>query len=405
MRRTIFLILISGFTATLLSAQTSNQLFDEAVRLAAAGKCPEALPLFTKVTKQTPYFYQAYYEAGRCQLNSGKKDLAIKSFSEALDVYPEYYDALVERGRLLGETGKEKDALADFSKAISLKPGRYEAYSARAALHEQQGRIKNATEDLNTAIGCDAGNGTLYYRRGMLLEASNKTTAAAGDYLKAGQLSDNADAWYRYAVLKSAAGEHRSAIEAYSKAVAAGKRTKELFEGRARAYYLTASFAEAQKDFTELIATYKSGTADNYYFRGMCYHRTGNPEAAMKDLNRSVSLNPALDSALVIMAVISAAQGKVQQAQIYYTRAINTNQSCGTAYAGRAGIYFEQKKYLQALADYDMAVKLAPSGEVLYHRAMCHDAMGNRKAACTDLQAASLLGNKEADKKKESYCR
>ncbi len=91
------------------------------------------------------------------------------------------------------------------------------------------------------------------------------------------------------------------------------------------------------------------------------------------------------------------ASGDLAQAIAEYTRAVELNSTCATAYAGRGAVYLEQKQFTRALDDFARALERDPQASAAYFgRAQAHHQTGNLSQARLDYNAALALDSKIA---------
>jgi len=114
------------------------------------------------------------------------------------------------------------------------------------------------------------------------------------------------------------------------------------------------AFADAEK----LIKLYPKNKA-GYYTRGVVYNRANQPDKALADLNKCLSLDATID--------------------------------WGFSY--RAFILFNSfKKYTEALSDYNKAIELNPQANHYLNRSYCYYYLGDKINAKRDAQTAVAMG-------------
>lgn len=124
------------------------------------------------------------------------------------------------------------------------------------------------------------------------------------------------------------------------------------------------AFADAEK-LIKINPTNKAG----YYTRGVVYNRANQPDKALADLNKCLSLDATID--------------------------------WGFSY--RAFILFNSfKKYKEALLDYNKAIELNPQANHYVNRSYCHYYLGDKINAKRDAQTAVAMGATLADDYKKA---
>jgi len=131
----------------------------------------------------------------------------------------------------------------------------------------------------------------------------------------------------------------------------------------------------------------------SYETRGIIYLMLGDYAAAMDDANAIIRLQPEYYKGYSIRGYASMQSGHPDEAAADFTKCLALNPSDVAAYTNRGMIRFNHfRKYDEALADFDRAVQLAPTGSVLMARSRCHFALGNVSMAREDARAAQQRG-------------
>lgn len=103
-------------------------------------------------------------------------------------------------------------------------------------------------------------------------------------------------------------------------------------------------------------------------------------------------------SALEI-AVQEHQKGNIEEALIYYQKAIEVKPNDFNVYNNIATIYYLQKNYKESLENYNKAIKINPSNSsTFYNIALVYNALGKKKEYIDNLKKACKLGFKEACK-------
>lgn len=97
-----------------------------------------------------------------------------------------------------------------------------------------------------------------------------------------------------------------------------------------------------------------------YFLRGQANSRTGNYEAAIKDLNKSIELNDEFSKAYYERGNVYNTTADYKKAMNNYNKALEFDTDNGIIYGKRAETNMYLKKYNNAISDYEQAIKLAP---------------------------------------------
>jgi tetratricopeptide (TPR) repeat protein len=224
---------------------------------------------------------------------------AIAEFSTAikLDVTqsaysrPQYFGS---RGQSYTQTGKYDEAIADLTEALRLAPAEAFAFTLnRAKAYEKKGDYTKAMADV-TAFMQMPGGGTYpdaVHLRASIYCKTGKQALAAAEEKRAAAL---------YAPVKTPCAVIPTGASPVS--AAGGKTAEQLYaEGVQLA---------KQKDHDGAIAAFdkcieaKADAFPCFLYRGNSHGLKGNTEAALKDYNRTIEINPNLPNAYFARGVL-----------------------------------------------------------------------------------------------------
>ncbi|MGD1843260.1 MAG: tetratricopeptide repeat protein [Thermonemataceae bacterium] len=226
------------------------------------------------------------------------------------------------RGRALFHLGKENEALRMFNKAIEVDSTFYKAYEDRAILYNYIGisDTLQAFEDIDVAIKHFPNDLNLYKVKASLLYKTRRFEEAIEQYDKI--LAKNPN---DYKVITYKARMHRElyendrALEMCNTAI--GIKPQDLFayEERAFVYIAMEEYSKAIDDFNNVFRCLEENydpkrEAYTYDNRGFAYHKLGDDEMALEDINHSILLRPTNSYAYRSRALVYIHQGKTTQA-------------------------------------------------------------------------------------------
>jgi len=87
-----------------------------------------------------------------------------------------------------------------------------------------------------------------------------------------------------------------------------------------------------------------------------------------------------------------------------YNKILLLDSKNAEAYYKRGNIYYNQKKYDQALEDLSNSINIKSSADAYYIRGLVYENTNKIPEACLDFKAAAALGHKEANKIVDKYC-
>jgi tetratricopeptide (TPR) repeat protein len=129
-----------------------------------------------------------------------------------------------------------------------------------------------------------------------------------------------------------------------------------------------------------------------YIYRGSAYAKLGNKIQATIDLDKAVGLSPQSDFVYGNRCALKFQLGKFTNAIADCDRAIQLNETNAVHYSSRSSAYYQLRSYSQALRDRNTAISLDPNlPQAYYYGGLIKTAMGDKRGAIVDLQAAAKL--------------
>jgi Flp pilus assembly protein TadD len=185
-------------------------------------------------------------------------------------------------------------------------------------------------------------------------------------------------------------GNWKQAIEDFTESLRLFPNNSGAYFNRGLSYSNNGDRWRAIADYTESILLNPDYDAA-YHNRGVAYKLAGELNDAYADLKKAIELNPHDDLyrenlRITENAIRNSSYYSLESAESFaegtderrkqalkkrekdrriaeYTEAIQGNANDDSAYLSRGMIYEERKNYDQAIADYEMAVKLKPDNE------------------------------------------
>jgi tetratricopeptide (TPR) repeat protein/S1-C subfamily serine protease len=132
--------------------------------------------------------------------------------------------------------------------------------------------------------------------------------------------------------------------------------------------------------------------ADAYNNRGNTRKALGDKQGAIADYDKAISLNPNYTDAYNNRGGTRAALGDKQGAIADYDKAISLNPNFAPAYSNRGGTRAALGDKQGAIADYDKAISLNPNLATAYsNRGIARKDLGDKKGAIADYDKAISL--------------
>jgi protein O-mannosyl-transferase len=177
------------------------------------------------------------------------------------------------------------------------------------------------------------------------------------------------------------------------------------YGNRGHAYSLMNDYPDAIKDFSDAIRL-KSDEGISYFNRGLCYYKLQKYQEAIADYDLAVKYN---GGAFVVYSNRAVAKfdskdypGTVNDCNLA-TKMDSTKQE---VYNTRAAAEFYLKDFTGAERDFTKSIALDPkNNESLKNRGNLYYQLKRLPEACADWKKAAEMGNEEARKAVENYCK
>ena len=302
-----------------------------------------------------------HYGRGQCFEKQGLEGEAIVDYTRAIELDLEFALAYESRGNLLKERGDFVKALEDYNRAILISPGEGWTYHLRGLCYKKQGLEEEALTDFSKAIQLDSDCWQAYWCRADLLTDREEFDAALEDYNQAISIKPN------YAWLHYKRGDCHS-----SKAIFLKYSEKNGVDYTR----VIIEYTQAIEDFSRAneldpgCAWYAKDLSYAYLSRAEIYKKENQFDLVIQDVSRYMELDrenddlsnyyncggllvecEAYDKAVIAFnKFLEKYPDPLVVEDIYLTEALNW----------RGIAHCELGDYEQALADHNLAIKIAP---------------------------------------------
>lgn len=239
-------------------------------------------------------------------------------------------------------------------------------------------------------------NGWAYWERAAAYYNSDKYSDAAKDYANAmPYYSDNSslsNLYFYRAESYYFDFKYQLAIDDYTKALGYNfSDLGKLYRARGDAYYNNGYYAESESDYSNAIPYFSSLPKDLsniYYMRGQANNYQKKDDAAFEDFNKAIEIDPGNSKVYEQRASIWENKKNYNNAIEDITKAISYGKDqvlssffIGDDYKKRAGYYYLQGNYDQAIKDAESAVAADSLIDIWWEMGLYQHAGGNYKKA------------------------
>ena len=207
-------------------------------------------------------------------------------------------------------------------------------------------------------------------RRGIARLQGGDRAGALADFHAAADLAPEwATPWNNAGLVRHMLGQYRAAIAAFDQALARQPDYVDALNNRGRAAKALGEFDVAAADFNRARAGAVGAAAVLVlHNRGMLRQEQGDLAGALSDFDRALELNPRHTATRIARGLARKQAGALGDAVTDFDQALSEQPAHGLAavYHGRGGVRVLQNKFVEALADYDEALRLAPDNVCYY---------------------------------------
>ncbi len=382
-----------------------------------------------------PSYIPALFNRALLRLEVKDLERSAEDFSAVLDLEPRNFHALYNRGLVNLELGHHNKALADFKAIATQYPRFYPVYYAIAECYRLAGDLRQTAANIHKADQMVSA-----YVADPNRNPLDRPAIAAGQTRRQSSSSDTEDEmevmeqFNRLVTvtsdeqpelafnerIKGRVQDRNLAVEPeppYMLGVGIPKKNlqakaesfKELAEFNGAGYlketvYLSNNWgAFSDAEFTELSETAaptSNGRPADYFLQGVAQSMLKDYRSAISSFTKAIEGSPDFVLAYLGRATASAGLGFAensldQQLQalrdLDYVLRLNPNNQY--AWFNKAGIFYRQRDYAEAVKALDKALEIDPQlGAAWYNRGLCRLQAGQKREAFADLSKAGELG-------------
>ena len=329
----------------------------------------------------------------------GDRDRALFDYSWMIALDPKNDDAHRYRATEYALMHDYQRATSEIDSAIKLAPNDVENFATRAQIDFVQKKNQDAIADYNAALKLQPNNLGLLWRRASVYQLTGDYARGLADCNKMIALEPHSGDGYDCRAGKSQMkGDLRNAAADIERGQRLDPNNPGLLIERGSLEAQNGNYADAIRDFDAAIRLNPNNSIP-YGQRGVAYESEGNYERAIEDFDEGIKLKPNQSELYGERGLAYSDKGNVQLALQDYATAIRMKPDAEANYVNRAGTYIYQlKDYDRALADLDIALKLAPNDAYSYSlRGEAWYMKKDYKRAIADLDAAIKLDPKDPD--------
>ncbi len=359
--------------------QEANVHFEKAVRLK-----PDSAPARTNLAVNLSHL--------------GKLDLAEAQFKKAVEMEPRSFEPNHDFGEFYVRSGKTAAAVPYLKKAQELDPSSYENGYDLSLAYAETGQLDPAREQIHELVK-QKDTAELHNLLGTVEEKSGDYVAAANEFQRAAHMDPSESNLFDWA---SELLLHRTldpAIEVFKQGVLRYPDSARMALGLGIAHYYRGDYDDAVK---ALMKGTDLAPADPraYYFLSKAYDMSpGQADEVIQRFHRFVQLQPANARSYYYYAM-SQWKGKrtqdpdlnLDQIATLLKKSAELDAAFAEPHLQLGNVYSEQRKFPEAIAEYEHAVKLNPElADAHYRLGQAYVREGRRDRAQAEFQVYKQL--------------
>ncbi|GHO44146.1 tetratricopeptide repeat protein [Ktedonospora formicarum] len=386
------------YTKTTSSAPETSQLLQDAYKLYAQRRVPEALALYDRVIKTDSLNAQAWQGRGLTQALNGQHREALKSFDRALQLDPDLVTSLNGKGVALNRMRHNRDALSAFDRAILLEPGNAVAWNGKGAALSALGLTDQALNAFDTALSFDSGMALAWSNKSLVLRQMKHYSEAFQAAEKSLSLEPNSALnWNSKGLILFEMGQLRESYQAYQEAIRRDPRFAPALYGLGNVLYAQQKFKLALDNYDRALQC-DPNYVKVWERRGQILQDLGNYRKALESYERATQLDPMFAPAWVGKGAVLSRMERYDLALTAYDEALRRNPNLPAALNGRGNSLYRLGNYSAALLAYDGALKANPRMvSALHNKSLILKLLGRYNEALQAAEAAISLAPGDPD--------
>ena len=250
-----------------------------------------------------------------------------------------------------------------FSQRIKKDNQDFDAWAIRGKIRFERNQLDRALSDLNQSIKLNPNLPATFVNRANVLRAQRK---------------------------------YREALANLDQAIKMHQKYGDAYENRGMVLAEMGQFADAIKNYDKAISL-RNDNPWSYINRGAAKNNIGDYMGAKTDYLQSLRMNRNISDAYIGLSVIYLSENKLEKAFKFANEAVKKNQKNGMAYNQRGWTNYRLDKLTDAIHDFDLAVRFAPSLSIAYsNRGFCYKDQKKYNLAIKDFNRAIRLNPESA---------
>lgn len=326
----------------------TKKLFEEGNLRYTEGNLDKALEIYETCLKENPFIPDIYNNKGEIYLLKNDINSALEIFKEITGKFPYYPCGHYNMAIIYQKKGERKKAFREFNKAIKLEPCA-KFYNGLSSVYCDEGNFDRAITCLEKALKIDPLYRMSYINLSKVYLIEKKFNSALKACEKALEISPGDSAIYnQIGRIYQTAGDIDKAIEFYLKVL-------EISPEMVQSHYSLANLYEQKKLYSKAV------------YHGRLYlaatERDLKDTAVYSELKEFVEKLEKSPGFYVEQGAAYMAQGRDEDAEELWKKALETDPSFVSASILLGGLYEKNGNFIKASAEYKRVLEVRPDME------------------------------------------
>ena len=375
------------------STATRAQL-EAAVRHHIAGRLREAIDLYQEILRATPTDADVLQRLGGALAQAGRVAEGARLLASSLELQPDRPQVLLNLGRALLSLGHKEDALRCLDRAVALDGASSAAFRLRGTVLAGLGKTEDALANLGQAVRLAPADSNALIDLGVTLDTAGRAQDAMACFERAVEIDPTqAPAHHNIGLLAARMRDHVRALASFDRALALQPRNAALHVNRGTCLRELERLPEALASFSQALSIEPSYEALRN--RAIVHSLLERYAEALRDYDEVIARYGEKDRDLIGRGVALLALGLTAQALVPLERAATSLPDEPQSHIQLGVALLRSERYDEAAERFARALKIERDvPEVLNNRGVALTALGRTDEALQEfIHAAAVAGN------------
>jgi len=288
-------------------------------------------------------------------------------------------EVFYERGINHHDNNELSQAVDYYTASLRQNPNSTRTLFNRGLVYFQQGKYHKSINDFNLLLALEPADGESYEHRGRAKLMIDDFEGAAADYTSAIHFNPHSSLLYL-----NRGTAHGNAIRLYNETVEVDATNEQAYNNRANLYLKLGKYDVALRDYNKSISL--NPNTDSYTNRAFYWLEIGEYDKALQDCKNALTINQNNLEAYVCMGLVKLNQKSYGESIEFLDYAIERGSSSEIAYNGRGEALLEKGYPEYAIDDFTRAIQVDEKAIHYFNRGNANMKINLLTAAINDFE-------------------